>query len=124
MIHYHKIGSVPPKHHVTHYEDGRLVMEQCVTRVGFEGTYSILYYRVPPTDETAVEPMSVPGYCPVEAVREQALCRRHLLTQDVHADGDFITARRIVLFNDDIRIGICKPSKPTKSFFSNGDGDE
>jgi hypothetical protein len=35
MIHYHRLGSVPPKHHVTHYEDGKLLMEQCMIRVGF-----------------------------------------------------------------------------------------
>ena len=57
MIHYLKLGNVPPKHHVTHKEDGHLLMEQCMTRVGFDSTYSILYYRTPPTDECAVRSM-------------------------------------------------------------------
>jgi homogentisate 1,2-dioxygenase len=124
MVHYYCLGNVPPKHHVTHYEDGKLLMEQCVTRVGFESTYSILYYRVPPTDETAVETMSIPGYCPIEPVREQPLHRRHLRTQDLKTEGDFLTARRILLLNDDVRVGICKPNQPAARFFSNGDGDE
>ncbi|MEK6676536.1 MAG: homogentisate 1,2-dioxygenase domain-containing protein [Planctomycetota bacterium] len=124
MIHYHQLGSVPPKQHITHYEDGKLLMEQCVTRIGFESMYSILYYRVPPTDETSVETMTLPGYCPFEPARDQALYRRHLRTQEMKPDGDFLTGRRIVLYNDDIRIGICKPNKPPKNFFSNADGDE
>ena len=73
MIHYHKLGSVPPKHHVAHREEGKLLMEQCMTRVGFDSTYSILYYRTPPTDECAVRTMELPGFCPVEPLPEQPL---------------------------------------------------
>jgi homogentisate 1,2-dioxygenase len=124
MIHYHRLGSVPPKNHVTHYEDGKLLMEQCVTRVGFESTYSILYYRTPPTDEFSVRSVELPGFCPVEPVAEQPLHRRHFRTQDLGSDGDFLTARRTILMNDDVRVGICKPGQEAKDWFSNGDGDE
>jgi len=124
MIQYHRLGSVPPKHHVTHYEDGKLLMEQCATRLGFEGTYSILYYRVPPTDEAAVETMTLPGYAPIEPAGDQALHRRHLRTQDLSTDGDFLTGRRVLLFNEDLRVAICKPNQAARNFFSNGDGDE
>ena len=94
MIHYHKLGDVPPKHHVTHYDGDKLLMEQCMTRVGFDGTYSILYYKTPPTDECSVKPMELPGFCPIEPIREQRLHRRHIRTQDLKAEGDFLTARR------------------------------
>ena len=124
MIHYHKLGTVPPKHHVTHYEDGKLLMEQCMTRLGFDGTYSILYYRTPPTDEFAVSAMELPGFCPISPIPEQPLHRRHIRTQDLKVEGDFLSARRTILMNEDIRIGICKPNKPAKDWFSNGDGDE
>lgn len=124
MIQYHRLGSVPPKHHITHFEDGKLLMEQCVTREGFDGAYSCLYFRDPPTDETAVERMTVPGFCPVEPTPEQALYRRHLRTKELKVSGDFVTARRTVLINDDVQVGICKPDQPAKNFFSNGDGDE
>ncbi|MCO6437028.1 MAG: homogentisate 1,2-dioxygenase [Phycisphaerae bacterium] len=124
MIHYHRLGSVPPKHHVTHYEDGKLLMEQCMTRVGFDSTYSILYYRTPPTDEFSVRSMEVAGFCPIEPVAEQPLHRRHIRTQDLKTDGDFLTARRTVLMNDDVRVGICKTSRPAEHWFNNGEGDE
>lgn len=124
MIHYHRLGSVPPKNHVTHYEDGKLLMEQCVTRVGFDSTYSILYYRTPPTDEFSVRSTELPGFCPIEPVAEQPLHRRHFRTQDLKTDGDFLTARCTILMNDDVRVGICKANQPAKDWFSNGDGDE
>ncbi len=124
MIHRLQLGKVPPKPHTTFYDDGKLLMEQCVTRLGFDGPFSILYYRVPPTDETAVEPMSLPGFCPVAAVKEQPLHRRHVRTQDLKHEGDFLTGRKTVLINSDVHVGICKPNQPARDFFTNGDGDE
>lgn len=124
MIHYHRLGTVPPKHHVTHRENGELLMEQCMTRVGFDSTYSILYYRTPPTDEFGVRAMEVPGFCPVKPVGEQLLHRRHIKTQDMKPAGDFLTGRRTILMNEDLRVGICKPAEPASHWFSNGEGDE
>jgi homogentisate 1,2-dioxygenase len=124
MIHYHRLGRVPSKHHVTHYENGKLLMEQCMTRAGFESTYSILYYRTPPTDEFAVRAMKIPGFCPIEPIEEQLLHRRHIRTQDLKHDGDFFTARRTLLLNADITVGIVITNQPAKHWFSNGEGDE
>ena len=76
MIHRHALGKLPPKPHTAFYEDGKLLMEQCHTREGFEGPYSILYYRIPPTDERAVEKLAIPGFCPFEPMAEQTLHRR------------------------------------------------
>ena len=107
MIQRHQLGRVPPKPHTAfHDADGKLLMEQCVTRRGFEGAFSILYFKIPPTDENAVEATTVPGFCPFELVDEQALHRRHLRTQDVSPGGDFLTGRRTLLVNADIQIGI------------------
>ncbi|NOS99513.1 MAG: homogentisate 1,2-dioxygenase [Phycisphaerales bacterium] len=124
MIHRHQLGQVPAKPHTAFYEGDKLLMEQCVTREGFEGPFSILYYRIPPTDETRVEQMGVPGFCPFEMVEEQPLHRRHVKTQDIRADGDFLTARRTLMVNSDVQIGVCKANRPADRFFSNADGDE
>ncbi len=124
MIHYLRLGSIPPKHHVTHYQDGKLLMEQCMTRAGFDATYSILYFRTPPTDECKVSTMELPGFCPIEPIAEQPLHRRHIRTQDFKHEGDFLTGRRTILMNDDVRISMCKPNQPAKDWFSNADGDE
>ncbi len=125
MIHYHRLGHVPPKHHVTHHADGKLLMEQCMTRVGFDSTYSILYYRTPPTDEFTVQAMELPGFCPIEPISEQLLHRRHIRTQNFEHQGNFLTGRRTVLMNDDIRVGIVKTAQAAgPAWFSNGEGDE
>lgn len=125
MIHRHQLGKVPPKPHTTFYsDDKKLFMEQCVTRRGFEGPFSILYFHTPPTDETAVESMTVPGFCPFKLVEHQALHRRHVQTQAMKPEGDFVTGRRTLMANADLQVGICKPADPPRRFFSNADGDE
>ncbi len=42
MIYYMKHGKVPDQPHTAFYEDGKLLMEQCHTREGFHGAFSIL----------------------------------------------------------------------------------
>lgn len=124
MIQYVAMGKIPPKPHTTHYEDGKLLMEHCHTREGFEGAFSILYYRTPPTDENAVEKLAIPGFCPFEPLAEQPLYRRHIKTQDMKLKGDFLDARRVLLYNNDVQISMIKPTEMSPRFFSNGDGDE
>jgi homogentisate 1,2-dioxygenase len=124
MIHYHSLGKNPPKPHTAFYEEGKLLMEHCHTREGFEGPFSILYYRTPPTDENAVERFAIPGFCPFEQLTEQPLHRRHIKTQDLKLKGDFLDARRVLLFNSDVQMSMVKPTEKTARFFSNGDGDE
>lgn len=124
MIQYVAMGKIPPKPHTTHYEDGKLLMEHCHTREGFEGAFSILYYRTPPTDENAVEKLAIPGFCPFEPLAEQPLHRRHIKTQDMKLKGDFLDARRVMMFNSDVQISMVKPTEKSPRFFSNGDGDE
>lgn len=125
MLHRHTLGRVPAKPHTTFYdEDGKLLMEQMVTRQGFDGPFSILYYRIPPTDEFEVEPLALPGFCPYELLKEQPLHRRHIKTQDHQPAGDFLTGRKTLLVNNNLQIGVCKPVQPPNRFFTNGDGDE
>lgn len=124
MLQRQALGTFPPKHHITHYEDGHLLMEQMITREGFVGPYSIVYYRIPPTDECAVEPTSIPGFAPFELADDQSLKRRHVKTQDLAPKGDFLTGRRTLMVNEDVHMGVCKPNQPAERFFSNGDGDE
>ena len=124
MIDYHRLGSVPPKHHITHREGGQLLMEQCVTRMGFADAYSILYFRTPPTDVRQIDALQVPGFCPAAPVPDEPPRRRHVRTQDLQVTGDFVTARRTLLVNSDVRVGVAKPTTAGRHFFSNGDGDE
>jgi homogentisate 1,2-dioxygenase len=118
------LGQLPPKPHTTLYEGQRLLMEQMITREGFNGPYSVLYYREPPTDEVAVSAFELPGFCPVTLAEDEPLKRRHILSQKLAPAGDYLTGRRTLLVSDALDMGICKPVAGTRMFFSNGDGDE
>jgi homogentisate 1,2-dioxygenase len=125
MLHRHTLGRVPPKHHTALRDDsGRLLMEQMITRDGFNGPFSILYYRTPPTNECEVAALRLDGFCPVEQVATQPLRRRHLRTAELAPGGDFVTGRRTILVNRHLQLGISKPTEPPQRYFSNGDGDE
>ena len=124
MIHRMTLGLIPDKPHTQLYENGKLLMEQMITREGFEGPFSALYYRQPPTDEVAVEQLQLPGYCPVELVEDQPLRRRHLQSQQLQPAGDWLTGRRTLLVSDAMDLGVCKPAEPGQRFFANADGDE
>ncbi|MEW6250656.1 MAG: hypothetical protein AB1716_08400, partial [Planctomycetota bacterium] len=124
MLHRHALGQFPAKPHTTLYEDGRLLLEQMITREGFNGPFTILYYRQPPTDEVEVSAFSAPGFCPVELAPDEPLQRRHIRTQDLEPGGDFLTGRRTLLVADALDLAVCKPRASTRRFFSNGDGDE
>src|SRR5512140_2978664 len=110
MLHWHRLGQLPPKPHTTLYEDGKLLLEQMITREGFHGPYSILYYRQPPTEEVEVRDFAVPGFAPVElATDDGGLKRRHIRTQELPAGGDYLTGRRTMLVSDALDLAILKP---------------
>jgi homogentisate 1,2-dioxygenase len=125
MLHRLTLGRVPAKHHTAlHDEDGRLLMEQMITRDGFNGPFSILYYRTPPMGEVEVAAQRLAGFCPVELVAEQPLLRRHFRAGELAPGGDFLTGRRTLLVNRHLQLGVSKPTEPPQRYFSNGDGDE
>ena len=124
MIHRHTLGKLPAKPHTALYDGGKLLMEQMITREGFNGPFSIVYYRTPPTDEFEVDTLALPGFCPVKPIDEQPLHRRHIQTQHLRPVGDFLTGRRTLLINPNVHVAVCKPCRPAARFFSNGDGDE
>lgn len=118
-------GSVPAKHHITHHDvDGSLLYEHCFTRKGFDGAYSILYHRKRPHLARTVE--ACHGWASPEAADpDLPLERRHFRTQDMaRQGGPAVDARTVLLFNDDVEIGVAFPSEPDPVYVANGDGDE
>ncbi len=125
MLHRHTLGRVPEKPHTAFYdEDGKLLMEQCVTREGFNGPFSILYFRTPPTDEFDAAVTSLPDFCPAQPIPEQPLHRRHVPAHALRPAGNFLTGRKTLFINDDVHLGAIKPADKPDRFFSNADGDE
>ena len=82
-------GDVPAKPHTALRDAaGRLRYEECLTRDGFDGPYTILYHAEPAAHGRRSRPSSTAGSCPEPATTGRApLARRHYRSQDLRAAG-------------------------------------
>lgn len=117
-------GRIPPKPHlVFRAADGRLHYEECVTRAGFEGAFSILYHEHRPHEAEPVEGalgfgVAAPGQ------KGQLLRRRYRCLDLPQGGGAPLEARRPLLFNPDVVIGFVRPDRPDPMYFVNADADD
>ncbi|HEY7591247.1 MAG TPA: homogentisate 1,2-dioxygenase [Candidatus Limnocylindrales bacterium] len=121
---YLSLGNVPHKRHTQHRApDGSLYAEELFGVEGFTGRSSLLYHVVPPTRTHKVE-----------AVRRVKLdehdddAHRHRLinTKKLEPKGDAISGRVPLFFNNDVVMGVARPSAamPKGTFYRNGQADE
>jgi homogentisate 1,2-dioxygenase len=118
---YQRLGDVPRKRHVQFRENGTLLTEEVMGLEGFTGNESILYHLHSPC-----RVMELAGFEPIEReewVPEQH-AHRHFKTFDTEPEGDEITGRRLLMWNGDVEISLCRPSGTMDYFFRNGEGDE
>lgn len=125
MLDRMSVGELPPKHH-TKLEgpDGSLRVEECLTRQGFDGPYTILYHLNRP--QTAALPRaSRHGWALPSAADDSVLAKRHYPSQKLDKQGGpAIDARRVMLFNADVVIAVMHPTEADPVWFSNGDADD
>jgi homogentisate 1,2-dioxygenase len=123
-------GDLPPKHHVAlRSPGGRLRYEECLTRSGFEGAYTILYRENRP-QSLSPAPTGHAGMVlrSMDEAHEpdmpHALLRRHYRTRGSPPTETAMDSRVPLLFSDDIVVSTLKPSVSDGAYFSNGDADE
>ena len=117
-------GEVPRKHHIQlHGANGELRYEECFTRDGFDGPYTILYHeRRPHTHRLAPADHGWPGAL---AASPRALAKRHYRSGDLAAQGGpQLDARVPLLFNDDLIAGVAFPTAEDPVYASDGDADQ
>ena len=119
---YVQMGEVPPKRHVqVRGGDGRLLTEEVMGYEGFSGNESILLHLESPcrlADVGEFTPLVVDEWVPDTHVH------RLTDTAPVEPEGDPITGRKVLMFNADVEIGICKPVEQQEAFYRSGEGDE
>jgi homogentisate 1,2-dioxygenase len=121
MPFYQRLGDVPRKRHIQFRENGTLLTEEVMGLEGFTGNESILYHLQSPC-----RVMKLDGFETIERkewVPDQH-AHRHFHTKDVDAGGDEITGRKVLMWNDDVEISLCRPQESMDYFFRNGEGDE
>ncbi|HSK03079.1 MAG TPA: homogentisate 1,2-dioxygenase [Kofleriaceae bacterium] len=117
-------GDVPRKHHLQlRGPGGELRYEECFTRDGFDGPYTILYHlRRPHTHRLAP---AEHGWAAPEAATARALAKRHYRSDELAArGGPPIDARVPLLFNDDVIAGVAFPTAEDPVYVADGDADQ
>ncbi|MBS1681046.1 MAG: homogentisate 1,2-dioxygenase [Bacteroidetes bacterium] len=123
-MYYHKLGQIPPKRHTQFRQpDGSLYKEELVSSEGFSGIYSNLYHIHPPTK---IKEVRTPEKFATKRIGEYKLLQTHLNTSKVTETGeDYLSARKVLLTNNDCSLSICAPKKRTMDYFyKNAEGDE
>lgn len=122
MPFYVKLGAVPHKRHTQYRKpDGGLYREEVMGLEGFSGLESILYHHFLPPRVRRVEEL---GGTNVEYAEYGPLRHRAFATADAPAGGDPVSARRILLGNHDVTLGISRPTKSMETFYRNAQAYE
>src|SRR6476620_1043353 len=122
MAHYRRIGAVPPKRH-TQFRDseGALYREELMGEEGFSSDSSLLYHRGVPSAIVASEVWALPDQT---RTPNHPLKPRHLKLHELETGGDAVTDRRLVLGNNDVRIGYVVTGTEPSPYYRNAIGDE
>jgi homogentisate 1,2-dioxygenase len=122
MTFYHKLGKIPRKRHTQFLKpDGKLYREEVMGLEGFSGIQSLLYHHFLPPRVLSVQNLgsTVPDYVEFGPLKHYAF-----RTLNVPAGGDAPSARRVVLGNHDVTLGVARPTESMTSFYRNSQAYE
>lgn len=119
---YIRSGNIPQKRHtIFKSEKDQFYYEQLFGTEGFHGISSLLYHIHRPTQIKKIE--NGKDLTPIAAI-EKNVSPRRLIGADVTPEQDFLDSRKILMFNNDIKMGMSKPLQSMDYFYKNGDCDE
>ena len=122
MPFYHKLGQIPHKRHTQFRKpDGGLYREEVMGLEGFSGLQSILYHHYLPPRVVNVEDM---GSTEVEYSDFGPIRHRAFATSNAPEGGDPVSARRVLLGNNDVTLGVSRPSASMDYYYRNAQAYE
>ncbi|MGL6039396.1 MAG: homogentisate 1,2-dioxygenase [Soonwooa sp.] len=119
---YHSSGNIPQKRHtVFKSTEDNFYYEQLFGTEGFHGISSLLYHIHRPTQ--IMEVKLYKNATPQIAVAKN-IQPRMFKGKDVTPEDDFLESRKILMLNNDLKLGLAKPRKSTDYFYKNAHMDE
>ena len=117
---YQVRGEVP-RRHIQFRDNGSLLTEEVMGLEGFTGNESILYHLT--------SPCRIKELGEFEAIKREewvpdAHAHRHFKTIGIEPEGDEVSGRKLLMWNNDVEISLVRPSESMDYFFRNGEGDE
>lgn len=122
MPFYHRLGEFPQKRHTQFRKpDGGLYREEVMGLEGFSGIQSILYHHFLPPRVLKTEYLgpAKPEYADFGAIRHRAF-----RSADLPAGGDPVSARRALLGNNDVTLGLSRPTQSMDYYYRNAQAYE
>ncbi len=124
MLDRRSFGRIPAKPHLA-FRAGNagLYYEECVTREGFDGPFSMLYHQHRPHEAAPGEV----GLCfavPAPGGDDRLLRRHYRCFSLLGTSGPALSARKPLLFNRQIVVGFLRPNCDDPAYFVNADADE
>jgi homogentisate 1,2-dioxygenase len=122
MPFYHRLGEVPHKRHTQFRKpDGGLYREEVMGLEGFHGIQSLLYHHFLPPRVLHMEDLG-PAATPYAAYG--ALRHRAFATAGAAPGGDPVSARRTLLGNGDVTLGVSVAAGSMEGFYRNAQAYE
>jgi homogentisate 1,2-dioxygenase len=125
MAYYRSVGAVPPTRHTQHRdEDGNLYREELMGEEGFSSDSSLLYHRGVPSAIVDAQVWELPDQ---SRTPNHPLKPRHLRLHTLFEDGAAacpVEGRRMILGNNDVRIGYVVTGTDPSPVYRNAIGDE
>ncbi len=119
---YHSSGNIPQKRHtVFKSPEDNFYYEQLFGTEGFHGISSLLYHIHRPTQikEVKLYKDATPQIAVAKNIQP-----RMFKGKDVTPEDDFLESRKILMLNNDLKMGLAKPRKSTDYFYKNAHMDE
>ena len=121
MPFYQKRGQIPEKRHIQFRDtNDNLYWEELISRQGFSHIYSNAYHINPPT---AIDKIGEPIENNIEPV-DRSHKHYHIKTSKINSNGDAISSRVPLFFNEDIVVYKSHAGTSMPDLFKNGYADE
>jgi homogentisate 1,2-dioxygenase len=122
MHFYNRLGEIPHKRHTQFRRpDGKLYREEVMGLEGFSGIQSLLYHHFLPPRVLKVEELNG---APTEYTDYGPLRHRAFRTADMPTGGDPVAARRVLLGNNDVTLGLSRPTDSMTYYYRNAQAYE
>jgi homogentisate 1,2-dioxygenase len=122
MPFYYKLGQMPHKRHTQFRKpNGGLYREEVMGLEGFSGIQSILYHHFLPPRVKKVEAL---GNVETDYEDYGPIRHRAFATGNIAQGGDPVSARRVLLGNNDVTLSVSRPSHSMDYFYRNGQAYE
>ena len=116
---YTTLGKIPQKRHtIFKSEEGNFYYEQLFGTEGFHGISSLLYHIHRPTQ---IKSIGTPKDVTPKIAVDRNITPRMFKGVQITPENDYLESRKVLLLNNDLKMGLAKPKNSTDYFYKNAE---